>query len=368
MKKITILLGFVSMCLLSPVFITGFITPVTANPIPTPIIMMPYEYIEATVSLDEGVMTAKVNGTYTFENLGYDFVTMDYPVPPDSEGISVRINETLLDWDIIDAIYPTVIGTFTMIRWLIEPVPNHFNITTYYEHPVPLLDGNYTFLYAMGTGRFLADYPKVTTAYVTIRIDMDVAHPETLNLYTIEHSNGTWIWKPANYTATPENGTWKITSTFQSGDFEPLEEDLLLTFIPRFHYQVVVDNQTFNVYTITNSTVSNFNFSLPLKQISFNVTGLEGTTGFCNVTIPKTLLESLWDNNYTVLIDGSPPLTLSETSNDTHTFLYFTYLHSEHEVAIVPEFPTWTPMLLLLMVLTVAIAIYKRRLLKTPIH
>lgn len=36
--------------------------------------------------------------------------------------------------------------------------------------------------------------------------------------------------------------------------------------------------------------------------------------------------------------------------------------------AIVPEFPTWTSMLLILMVLTVAIAIYKRRLLKTPIH
>jgi parallel beta-helix repeat protein len=35
---------------------------------------------------------------------------------------------------------------------------------------------------------------------------------------------------------------------------------------------------------------------------------------------------------------------------------------------IVPEFPTWTSMLLLLMVLTVAIAIYKRRLLKTQIH
>lgn len=35
---------------------------------------------------------------------------------------------------------------------------------------------------------------------------------------------------------------------------------------------------------------------------------------------------------------------------------------------IVPEFPSWTPMLLLLVVFTVAIAIHKRRLLKTPIH
>ena len=35
---------------------------------------------------------------------------------------------------------------------------------------------------------------------------------------------------------------------------------------------------------------------------------------------------------------------------------------------VVPEFPTWTSMLLIVIVLTVAISIYKRRLLKTPIH
>ena len=35
---------------------------------------------------------------------------------------------------------------------------------------------------------------------------------------------------------------------------------------------------------------------------------------------------------------------------------------------IVPEFPTWTSMLLILIMLTIGIAIYKRRLLQTPIH
>ena len=35
---------------------------------------------------------------------------------------------------------------------------------------------------------------------------------------------------------------------------------------------------------------------------------------------------------------------------------------------IIPEFPTWTSMLLLFILLTVAIAIYKQRLPKTPIH
>jgi len=361
MNKKLVLLALVSVFTFSAVFTARFIPLVTANPVPYPTIRMPYEYIDATISLDEGVMKAKVNGTYTFENHGYYFVTMYYPVPPDSEGISVKLGNTLLDWNYSNWNYSTVIGDFPMIWWSIEDTPEHFNVTTYYEHPVPLIDGNYMFLYAMGTGRFLADWPTLTTAYVTIRIGMDIASPETLNLYTIEDSSGTWIWKPANYTITPETGTWKIISTFQSEFLEPLKEDVLLTFtpttIPTHHDEVKVGDQTFDIYTITSSTMSDFNFSLPLKQISFNVTGPEGTTGFCNVAIPKTLLEILWDNNYTVLIDGSPPLTLSETSNGTHTFLYFTYPHTAHQVTIVPEFPLAliVPMLMIVTLVTTII-------------
>lgn len=41
---------------------------------------------------------------------------------------------------------------------------------------------------------------------------------------------------------------------------------------------------------------------------------------------------------------------------------------TESDVWVIPEFPTWTPMLLILTALTVFVAIYKRRLLKTPIH
>ncbi len=42
--------------------------------------------------------------------------------------------------------------------------------------------------------------------------------------------------------------------------------------------------------------------------------------------------------------------------------------NNQDNYPIVPEFPTWTSMLLILIMLTVAIAIYKRRLLKTPVH
>ena len=47
---------------------------------------------------------------------------------------------------------------------------------------------------------------------------------------------------------------------------------------------------------------------------------------------------------------------------------YFIDENNQYNYQFVPEFPTWTSMLLILIVLTVAIAIYRRRLFKTSIH
>ncbi len=116
------------------------------------------------------------------------------------------------------------------------------------------------------------------------------------------------------------------------------------------------------VETKTNSTILNFAFNQPNRKISFNVHGPSDTTGFCNVTIPKTLL---W-GNFTVLVNGNPPTTLTERNNATHTSLHFTYeLLSPLNVQIIseygiPGFHTWT-LILILLILTFALLIYKRK-------
>jgi hypothetical protein len=93
------------------------------------------------------------------------------------------------------------------------------------------------------------------------------------------------------------------------------------------------------VAIISNLTVNNFNFSQPLKQISFNVAGPDSTIGFCNVTIPKELL---YGKPWTVLIDGisSPPAT---TENATHSILYFTYRHSTHKIQVIGTYVITPP-------------------------
>jgi len=132
----------------------------------------------------------------------------------------------------------------------------------------------------------------------------------------------------------------------------------------------VWDNETYHITTICNFTISDFNWGYRMnitgtweKALYFNVFGPEDTIGFCRIMIPRAFMEG----PYTVLFTNEVNSTELPISNSTHVFLYITYNHSGH-LMIVPEFPTWTSMLLIFITLTVATAIYKHRLLKTPIQ
>jgi len=130
---------------------------------------------------------------------------------------------------------------------------------------------------------------------------------------------------------------------------------------------------TYYAHTVSNSTVSDFYFSESEKLISFNVTGLDDTVGFCRVAIPNDLLWcdnpeqwQIWANN-TLIEDRN---VMEDTS---YVYIYFTYNQSTQNVEVIgvhaiPEFSALASMLLILIMLTIGIAIYKRRLLKTPIH
>ena len=87
------------------------------------------------------------------------------------------------------------------------------------------------------------------------------------------------------------------------------------------------------VNVVSNSTVSKFQLNEVEKIISFNVSGETGL-GFCRATIPNVILQDLWQGRYIVLVDGEEPLVINNWIDGTYTYIYFTYLHSEHEVVI----------------------------------
>jgi len=125
------------------------------------------------------------------------------------------------------------------------------------------------------------------------------------------------------------------------------------------------EGKKYNVYVVSNSTVSEFSFDPEGTLIRFNVMGETGTAGFCRVTIPKELLyadETAW----AVLVDGNP-VTPSVNEDESSTYIYFTYNQSTKTVEIIgtdaiPEFPSWTAMLLALIVFAFAAVVYKRKL------
>jgi len=111
-----------------------------------------------------------------------------------------------------------------------------------------------------------------------------------------------------------------------------------------------------DIQVISNSTISNFQLNKTQRIISFNVAGPNYTVGFCRVTIPNIIVQDLWQNKYTVLVDGIPQTTNNWTDN-TYTYIYFTYLHSQHEIVIIPEFP-----LILILPLLIITTVIKKKL------
>lgn len=126
----------------------------------------------------------------------------------------------------------------------------------------------------------------------------------------------------------------------------------------------VTNGYAFNVTMISNSIISNFNFSESLKQISFNVTGPAGRAGYCNVTVPKDLLR---DGPWIILLNGTDWTTsCTITENDTHTFIYIPYTHSTNTIQItgtwvIPEFPSFLTLPLFMVATLLAVVIYRTK-------
>jgi parallel beta-helix repeat protein len=109
------------------------------------------------------------------------------------------------------------------------------------------------------------------------------------------------------------------------------------------------------IQTVCNSTMSNLVYNG--TAINFDVTGDNGTSGFCRIRIPKVFMNS----TFAVFVNGTEiAYTLLPCSNETYSYLYFNYTHSTQEVIIIPEFPSFLMPLFMIATLLAFIA-YKRK-------
>ncbi len=134
-------------------------------------------------------------------------------------------------------------------------------------------------------------------------------------------------------------------------------------------FQAVADSQTFNITVVTNSTIptQTFNFSQGEKKISFNVTGLSGTPGFCNITIPRTMVDCTNLDEWVIFANGTDISSICIKNRDTdYTYIYIPYNHSVQPIVVkgtwvVPEFPTAIIMPLFMIATLLTVIVYKRK-------
>lgn len=171
----------------------------------------------------------------------------------------------------------------------------------------------------------------------TSKVSLSVSYPNITYSNILEIPLNEW------------NGPYEVQFTV-SGGYVQLEAII-----------VKIENVSYGLNILTNSLISDFVFSQAMKSISFNVFGDPSISGFCNMTIPKTLLSGPWQ----VRIDNSS-VPFKEIENSTHSSLYFAYNHSIRKIEIIgthviPEFPSILILPLLMIFTLVAVVASKKK-------
>jgi parallel beta-helix repeat protein len=118
---------------------------------------------------------------------------------------------------------------------------------------------------------------------------------------------------------------------------------------------------TYSVDTVSNSTITNLSFSAATKSLSFNVTGPNGTIGFCRLAIPLSLMSGEW----IVIVNGTS-ISYSTIPYGNYTYIYFTYHHSTETVkitstSVIPEFRPSMLLPLFMIITLIGAIIFKRK-------
>jgi len=133
-------------------------------------------------------------------------------------------------------------------------------------------------------------------------------------------SNGEFlaVWLPA------VTGNYLLKAEW-AGDDDYAETSTVINF-------AVSPSGEENVFSVTsNSTISALAFNSTSGELYFAVSGPSGTTGYCNVYIPKALISDT--SSLKVLLDGNPIEYTAESAGDSW-FVSFIYSHSSHQVAV----------------------------------
>ncbi len=96
----------------------------------------------------------------------------------------------------------------------------------------------------------------------------------------------------------------------------------------------------------SNSTITDIYIDAQTHTFSFTATGPSESTGFCRITIPNSILQTAWQNNYTILLNGDAQAPRNWTDSK-NSYFYVSYPHPSSNISV-PEFPTHVALLAVL--------------------
>lgn len=101
-------------------------------------------------------------------------------------------------------------------------------------------------------------------------------------------------------------------------------------------YDIMYNYEKFQITVISNSTIPDFKFEVGretgYKMVSFSAVGKDGTSGFCRMTIPVSLME------YPLIVvdrEGEVATSLLSASDNATTYLYFSYPHGDQSITVI---------------------------------
>lgn len=219
------------------VFLTaGLFNHVNANPESEtlPVLAMPIEHIDYTITQFNGTLWAQVDGTYPLYLLQEsdndvfcipNELPMVYPTPPGTTNIYISINETEINWSnwLYDT-HHTAIGDWEMIYCVINPVSEYFLLTIHYEHPIKVVNGSNLFLYDLNLQDYLTSLSNTSVAYFTIRFETEVSNVRAYTTLTDS------VWNPKSFTLRSEDRVKIVAIEMRSVLGQQLAGDLVVMF------------------------------------------------------------------------------------------------------------------------------------------
>ena len=167
--------------------------------------------------------------------------------------------------------------------------------------------------------------------YEKLKITVDAG---TNSTHTVLLSRPPSTPKPDAVSVDLKSMTWENTKISSLQD--------LMFSITLYQGTFVYKGVTYYIPISSNSTVSNFNFNINPTNgtLSFTISGANGTSGFCNVTIPKALLDVNVPTEWMIKVDGKiVTANCTITPFAGYTYIYIPYPHSIHTISVIGTEP-----------------------------